>query len=86
MLAFMEAVVVLLALLFVVTQILIPVFREKTLFPLFSKQAKLESELIEIEGENEVVELERIIKQEREALEKKREALKKAAEPTQEQK
>jgi len=86
MLAFMEVVTVLLALLFVVTQILIPVWRRKTLFPFFSKQAQLESELVHLHGENEVVDLERIIKEEREALEKKREALKKKFEPTQEQK
>lgn len=76
MLFIIEAIIILLLLLFLGTQVIYPAFANKRLFPSFRKtqktKAEIEGEIDEVEREAEIQELEVQLEQKRKKLEEKR--------------
>lgn len=68
----MELLLVVLVILFVASQVLMPLWQAKPLFPFFRKKVELEMELKEVEEEKEVADLEARIAAARGEVQKKR--------------
>lgn len=71
----LEWLAILAVVLFVVTQIILPVFLGRKMFPMFGRQHKLEVELNAVEEQKAELDLEKQLVKERAALEKEYEKL-----------
>lgn len=69
----LEFVFIAIALLIIVTQVLVPLYKNRPLFPLFRKETKIKNQIVELEQSLHESDLSKVVQQKTNQLKKKEE-------------